>query len=52
MLETGFTADDKVHLVKKLGAENVVFAFLVELVNIEGQKKLEGCAIHSLMTYT
>ncbi len=52
LLATGGTAAATVHLVKQLGGEIVGCAFLVELVSLGGQKKLEGCAIHSLMTYT
>ncbi len=52
LLATGGTAAATVHLVKQLGGKIVGCAFLVELVSLGGQKKLEGCAVHSLMTYT
>lgn len=52
LLATGGTAAATVHLVKQLGGEIVGCAFLVELVSLGGRKKFEGCAVHSLMTYT
>jgi len=51
LLATGGTAAATVHLIRQLGGEIAGVAFLVELVGLEGRKKIDGCAVHSLITY-
>ncbi len=51
LLATGGTASATVHLIRQLGGEIVGVGFLVELAGLDGRSKLNGCAIHSLITY-
>ena len=51
LLATGGTAAATVHLMRQLGAEIVGVVFLVELSELEGRKKLDGCEVHSLIAY-
>lgn len=51
LLATGGTAAATVHLLSQLGADIVGCAFLVELLALKGRDKLEGCSIHSLLSY-
>lgn len=51
LLATGGTAAATVHLLSQLGAEIVGCAFLVELLALGGREQLEGCSIHSLLSY-
>ncbi len=51
LLATGGTAAATVHLLSQLGADLVGCAFLVELLALGGRDKLEGCSIHSLLSY-
>lgn len=51
LLATGGTAAATVHLLRQLGAEIVGCAFLVELLGLGGRGKLEGCTVHSLLSY-
>ena len=51
LLATGGTASATVHLLKQLGAEIVGCAFLLELLALRGREQLEGCSIHSLLSY-
>ncbi len=51
LLATGGTAAATVHLLSQLGAEIVGCVFLVELLALGGREKLEGCSIHSLLSY-
>ena len=51
LLATGGTAAATVHLLSQLGADLVGCAFLVELLALKGRDKLEGCSIHSLLSY-
>ena len=51
LLATGGTAAATVHLLSQLGADLVGCAFLVELLALRGRDKLEGCSIHSLLSY-
>ena len=51
LLATGGTAAATVHLLRQLGAEIVGLAFLVELTSLKGREKLDGCPVHSLITY-
>ena len=41
-----------VHLLRQLGAEIVGCAFLVELLALGGREKLDGCTVHSLLSYS
>jgi len=51
LLATGGTAGATVHLIRQLGGHIAGVVFLVELLGLEGRKKLDGCEIHSLITY-
>jgi len=51
LLATGGTAAATIHLIRQLGGEIAGVGFLVELLGLEGRKKLNGCPIHSLITY-
>jgi adenine phosphoribosyltransferase len=51
LLATGGTAAATVHLIRQLGGEIVGVGFLVELLGLEGRKKLDGCTVHSLISY-
>ena len=51
LLATGGTAAATIHLIRQLGGEIAGVGFLVELLGLEGRKKLDGCPIHSLITY-
>lgn len=51
LLATGGTAAATVHLLRQLGAEIVGCAFMVELLELQGREKLDGCAVHSLLSY-
>ncbi len=51
LLATGGTAAATVHLLRQLGGEIVGCAFLVELLALGGREKLNGCPVHSLLSY-
>ncbi len=51
LLATGGTAAAAVNLVKKLGAEVVACAFVIELSFLNGRQKLEPHKVISLITY-
>jgi adenine phosphoribosyltransferase len=51
LLATGGTAAATVRLIRRLGGEIVGLAVLVELVGLQGRAKLDGCPVHSLITY-
>jgi len=51
LLATGGTAGATVHLIRQLGGDIAGVAFLVELLKLEGRKNLDGCEIHSLISY-
>ncbi len=51
LLATGGTARATVDLVRKLGGSVEGVAFLIELVELSGRKKLEGEKIFSLLRY-
>ncbi len=52
LLATGGTAAAAVQLLRQAGADIVGCAFVIELLFLEGRRKIEGCEIHSLMTYS
>lgn len=51
LLATGGTAAAAVELIRKLGAEPVCAAFLVELSFLEGRSKLPLDNVHSIVTF-
>ena len=51
LLATGGTAKASCDLVERMGAQVVACAFLIELAELGGRKKLEQYEIHSLLTY-
>lgn len=51
LLATGGTAAATVRLVRRLGAEVVGLAFVVELVFLDGRKQLKGERVVSLIRY-
>lgn len=51
LLATGGTAAATVHLMRQLGAQIAGVVFLVELSELEGRKKLDGCEVYSLIAY-
>lgn len=51
LLATGGTIEASIHLVEQSGGIVVGIAFLIELVELEGRKKLEGYNVLSLMKY-
>lgn len=52
LLATGGTAAATVHLIRQLGGEIVEVVVLVELLGLKGRSKLNGCPLHSLITYS
>ncbi len=51
LLATGGTAAATVHLIRQLGGKITGVGFLIELLGLEGRKKLNGCTVHSLISY-
>jgi adenine phosphoribosyltransferase len=51
LLATGGTAAATVALARRLGAEVVACAFLIELSPLGGRRRLEGVNIHTLIRY-
>ena len=51
LLATGGTAKAVVGLVKSLGGDVRGLAFLIELVGLEGRKKLAGEHLHTVLKY-
>jgi adenine phosphoribosyltransferase len=51
LLATGGTAAATVNLIRQLGGEIVGLVVLVELLALKGREKLDGCPVHSLITY-
>ncbi len=51
LLATGGTAAATAHLVRQIGGKIAGMGFLVELLGLEGRKKLDGHAVHSLISY-
>ena len=52
LLATGGTAAATVNLVRQLGGEIVGLVVLVELQALKGREKLNGCNVHSIITYS
>lgn len=51
LLATGGTAAAVAELVKKLGAEVIEVAFVIELPPLKGREKLAGLPIHTLVEF-
>ena len=51
LIATGGTAVASCELIEKLGAEIVACAFVIELDDLKGRKKLSRYSIHSLIHY-
>ena len=51
LLATGGTMAAMAQLVKKLGAEVVEVAFVIELTDLKGRQKLAGLPVHSLVSF-
>jgi len=53
LLATGGTAEAGIHLIERLGAEVVGCAFVVDLPDLGGRKRLEGMgqSVHALCAY-
>ena len=51
LLATGGTASASCKLVERLGGEVVACAFVIELDDLEGRKRLRGRQVHSLLHY-
>ncbi|MBD0305587.1 MAG: adenine phosphoribosyltransferase [Nitrospiraceae bacterium] len=52
LLATGGTAAATVNLVRQVGGQVTGLVFLVELTGLKGREQLNGCEIHSLITYS
>jgi len=52
LLATGGTAAATVDLVSQLGGQIVGLAFLIELTSLRGRERLNGCDVHSMITYS
>ena len=51
VIATGGTVKAAVDLIKRMKGELVCAAFLIELLEFEGRKKLEGVPVYSLIQY-
>jgi adenine phosphoribosyltransferase len=51
LIATGGTAGATAKLVKKLGAEIVECAFLIELPDLKGREQLNGCEVYAMMEF-
>lgn len=51
LLATGGTMSATIELIRKLGAEVVGAAFLIELESLNGRSKLQGIPVKTLMVY-
>ena len=51
LLATGGTARAAANLIEKLGGEVVQISFIIELLNLEGRKKLKNYDVKSLIKY-
>lgn len=51
LLATGGTAAATVNLVRQLGGEIVGLSFLIELTSLRGREQLNGCDVHTMITY-
>ena len=51
LIATGGTVGATVQLVKKLGADIVECAFLIELPDLKGREKVGGCEVFAVMEF-
>lgn len=51
LLATGGTAAATISLIRQLGGEIAGMVVLVELTDLKGRDKLDGCPLHALITY-
>ncbi|NLT94782.1 MAG: adenine phosphoribosyltransferase [Clostridia bacterium] len=51
LLATGGTIKTTIELVERLGGQIVGLGFIIELVDLEGRKTLEGYEVFSLISY-
>ena len=51
LIATGGTAGATVQLVKKLGADIIECAFVIELPELKGREKIEGCELFAIMEF-
>jgi len=51
LLATGGTAAATISLIRQLGGEIAGMVVLVELTDLNGRDKLDGCPLHALITY-
>ena len=51
LIATGGTASASCQLVERLGGEVAACAFVIELDELEGRKRLQGRQVHSLVHY-
>ncbi len=51
LIATGGTVGATVRLVKKLGADIIECAFLIELPDLKGREKIEDCELFAIMKF-
>lgn len=51
LIATGGTIGATVELVKKLGANIIECAFLIELPDLKGREKIKGCEVFAIMEF-
>lgn len=51
LIATGGTIGATVELVKKLGANIIECAFLIELPDLKGREKIKGCEVFAVMEF-
>ena len=51
LIATGGTAGATVQLVKKLGADIIECAFLIELPDLKGRGRVDGCEVFAVMEF-
>lgn len=51
LIATGGTIGATVNLVRKLGAEVLECAFIVELPDLKGREKISGCEVYAMMEF-
>ena len=51
LLATGGTAEATARLLREIGGEVAVVAFLIELAELDGRSRLGGLEVHSLVSY-
>lgn len=51
LLATGGTAAATIHLIRQLGGDIAGMVVLVELTDLKGREKLNGCPLHAMITY-